>query len=93
MNKEEAIDILKGWRDYNKKHKNMLLKADEIIEVQDTVLIYIEELENKLKTQTQNYHSAMADINWLIKTIERKKFYIPEYCGEFVAIEDLKEFF
>lgn len=54
MNKEEAIDILKGWRDYNKKHKNMLLKADEIIEVQDTVLNYIEELEHKLK-QAKKY--------------------------------------
>lgn len=41
----------------------------------DTVLNYIEELENKLKTQTENYLSAMEDINWFCgkrtgKTVE-----------------------
>ena len=30
----------------------------------DTVLSYIEELENKLKIQTENYNSAHEDINW-----------------------------
>ena len=64
MNNEEAIEYLKNY-----KYDN------EVRQAIDTVLNYIEELENKLEIQTQNYHSAMKDINWFCgkrtgKTVE-----------------------
>lgn len=45
---EEAKEIFKGWLEFNKKNKNILEKADVIIEVQETLLQYIDELEKKL---------------------------------------------
>ena len=61
---EEAIEYLKNY-----KYDN------EVRQAIDTVLAYIEELENKLKIQTENYNSAYEDINWLCgkrngKTVE-----------------------
>lgn len=43
---EEAKEIFKGWLEFNKKNKNILEKADVIIEVQETLLQYIDELEH-----------------------------------------------
>ena len=49
MNEEEkkAIETLKSWKDYNIKNKNKLLKADEIINVQETILNLIEKLQKE----------------------------------------------
>lgn len=49
MNEEEkkAIEILKSWKNYNVKHKNKLLQANEIINVQETLLNLIEKLQKE----------------------------------------------
>jgi hypothetical protein len=49
MNEEEkeAVEILKEWKDYNIRNKNILLKADEIINVQETILNLIEKLQKE----------------------------------------------
>lgn len=43
-NIEEAIEIMQHWIDYEKKNKGKINKADELIEVQETIL---KELEKK----------------------------------------------
>lgn len=45
MKPKEAIEIFKHWTDYNKVNKDKINRADELIEVQETILNYIEELE------------------------------------------------
>ena len=47
MNEEEkkAIETLKSWKDYNIRNKNKLLRADEIIKVQETILNLIEKMK------------------------------------------------
>ena len=51
MTEEEAIEIMKHWVDYEKENKNKINKADELIEVQETVLKLLqtkqEEIEKK----------------------------------------------
>lgn len=49
MNEEEkkAIETLKGWKDYNIRNKNILLRADEIINIQETILNLIEKLQKE----------------------------------------------
>lgn len=56
--KIEQVDVRAGYNILKTKHK--LIKEKDLI----IVLAYIEELENKLKIQTENYNSAHEDINW-----------------------------
>lgn len=46
MDIEQAIETMQHWIDYEKKNKDKINKADELIEVQETIL---KELENKDK--------------------------------------------
>lgn len=71
MTEEEAIKKFKSWLDYNKQYKNMLLNADEVIEVQETVLKLLqtkqEEIEKRdkqifnLEKECQQNYDAMMD--------------------------------
>lgn len=65
MNEEEkkAIETLKSWKDYNIKNKNKLLEADEIINVQETILNLIEKLQKEneeLKQDRNNNYQMIA---------------------------------
>lgn len=48
---EEAISTMKHWIDYEKENKDKINKADELIEIQETVLSMLQEQqeENKKK--------------------------------------------
>lgn len=47
MTEEESIEIFKNWLEYNKKHKNILIEADKIIAVQETILNLIQKLQEE----------------------------------------------
>lgn len=53
LEEKKAIETFKSWKDYNIRNKNKLLKADEIIKVQETILNLIKKLqkENELLLQ------------------------------------------
>lgn len=48
---EEAISTMQHWIDYEKRNKDKIQKADELINIQDTVLSMLQEQqeENKKK--------------------------------------------
>ena len=62
MTDKEAVDILKGWLDYNKRNKNILREADKIIAVQETVLNLIENQLNRL-TELEKIEEAHRELN------------------------------
>ena len=45
MDIEQAIETMQHWIDYEKKNKDKINKADELIEVQETILKEKEELK------------------------------------------------
>lgn len=65
MTEEEkkAIETFKSWKDYNIRNKNKLLKADEIMKVQETILNLIEKLQKEneeLKQDRNNNYQMIA---------------------------------
>lgn len=79
MSEEElkAIEKLKGYLDYNKKHKNILLDADEVIQVQETVLNLIEKQQEKIdETKEEQYfliHKITSKIDYFDYEYKRAK--------------------
>lgn len=57
MKPKEVIEIFKRWMDYNKVNKDKINRADELIEVQETILDYIEELELQVQLGGGEYNS------------------------------------
>lgn len=57
MKPKEVIEIFKHWMDYNKVNKDKINRADELIEVQETILDYIEELELQVQLGGGEYNS------------------------------------
>ena len=47
MTEEKAIEIMKEWIEYEKANKNKINKADELIEVQETIVKALEK-KNKM---------------------------------------------
>lgn len=70
MNEEEkkAIETLKSWKDYNIRNKNKLLRADEIIKIQETILNLIE----KLQKENEEY-SKQLDLDYVYKNYISKQ--------------------
>ena len=45
----EAIETMQHWIEYEKKHKDEINKADELIHIQDTVLSLIKEQQEEIE--------------------------------------------
>ena len=45
----ESIETMQHWIEYEKKHKDEINKADELIHIQDTVLSLIKEQEEEMQ--------------------------------------------
>lgn len=72
MTEEKAIEIMKEWIEYEKANKNKINKADELIEVQETMVKALEkknkiidviagyiatlDIEEDICSKTQNEH-------------------------------------
>ena len=71
MELQEAKEILKDWIEYEKQNKDIINKANELIEVQETLLNYIEKAEKQLDLDyvDRNYVSK-EKIKEKIKRIE-----------------------
>ena len=69
MNEEEkkAIETLKSWKDYNIRNKNKLLRADEIIKIQETILNLIEKLQKENEEYSKQLDLDYVDKNYIPK--------------------------
>lgn len=70
----EAIETMQHWIEYEKKHKDEINKADELIHIQDTVLSLIKEHQEELKKQDRQI-DLMAE--WIEK---HTKYYDEDGC-------------
>lgn len=87
MNNEEAIEYLKNYKYDNEVKQAIDTVLDYIADLEKEnavkesnfkiVSAYNEELEKKLETQTQNYHSAMEDVNY--------------FCGNFIPKQKIRD--
>lgn len=90
MDIEEAIKIMQHWIDYEKKNKDKINKADELIEIQETIL---KELENKnkeidcLKNHVHYINCQKCGIEVRTKRSDRK------YCKNCAKIVNNKEWY
>ena len=63
---QESIEIFKSWIDFNKNNKNIVNKADKLIEVQENILSYIETLEqlpNKIRDKIKELKETADEDN------------------------------
>ena len=65
MSEEEkkAIEKLRDWKDYNIRNKNILLQANEIIKVQETILNLIEKLQKENEILKEEKSQAWEEWN------------------------------
>lgn len=61
-----AIKTLKSWKDYNVNRKEKVLRADEILEVQETILKLIERLQKENK-ELKEYTKILEEKNKILK--------------------------
>lgn len=54
---EKAKETMKHWIEYEKKNKDKINKANELINIQETLLQYIDQLENKVKELECDNHN------------------------------------
>ena len=64
MNLKEAIKTMEHWIEYEKNNKEKINKADELINIQETILNLIEKLQKENETK-EKIIDDMAD--WLYK--------------------------
>lgn len=72
---EKAIEEMNNWLNYNKKHKNMLLRADEIIKVQETILNLISNLQKEneeLKQDNSHQWEERCKLTFEIERLQKE---------------------
>lgn len=58
---KEAIETMQHWIEYEKQNKDKINKADELIEIQETVLNLIQEQEKEIEKYKKLYQKALDD--------------------------------
>ena len=86
MTKEqrEAIETMQHWIEYEKKHKDEINKADELIHIQDTVLSLIKEQEEEIEKKDKQIdlmaeYISKRDVE---EDICMKNKTNPDWCNE-----------
>lgn len=92
---KNAVEILKSWKNYNVEHKNILLQADEIISVQETILNLIDRLLKENEEYSKQLDLDYLDKNYILKQkvkdkIEELKKEKEEYYSEY-KIDELND--
>lgn len=83
-NIEEAIETMQHWIDYEKKNKDKINKADELIEVQETILKELEKKDkiiNKISEEVKEnlaFEKRLKRENIEPDSFNQGKFYISE---------------
>lgn len=66
---EEAKETMKHWVEYQEKNKDKINKADELISIQETLLKYIDQLENKVKELEKENITLKIDTRYYVEGI------------------------
>ena len=69
MNDKEAIKEMKNWIEYEKTNKEKIIKADELIEIQETILNLIENQKAEIEKTKQNYKNLIKHITILTESL------------------------
>lgn len=70
MTEEKAIEIMKDWIVFQKAHKEKINKADELIEIQETILKALEQKDKELAEERIKYISS--NLNNTIKQKQKE---------------------
>ena len=101
MTKEqrEAIETMQHWIEFEKKHKDEINKADELIHIQDTVLSLIkeqqkeiEEREKALYVEILENHNREELLKVKLKKKDKQIDLMAEYWSAGLAICDECEY-
>ena len=78
---KEAIETIQHWIEYEKQNKDKINKADELIEIQETVLNLIQEQEAEIQKKDDIVRRVINRLNNDIKRIRkaRAKNYYNDY--------------
>lgn len=92
MNEEEkkAIETLKSWKDYNIRNKNKLLRADEIIKIQETILNLIEKLQKEKEKLEEINNELEAEKNEAIRRYNFEAIPIKKVKDKIKKLSEIK---
>lgn len=80
---KEAIETMKRWIEYEKQNKDKINKANELIEIQETVLNLIQKQEktiNKLKRHNKELLRKLRNRVKEVKKLTKYSFYKKEFA-------------
>ena len=99
---KEAIETMQHWIEYAKQNKDKINKADELIEIQETVLNLIQEQEKEIKSLDKAIHDEILE-NYdkqelYKKQLQKKDNIIDELAKAFKqddvrSVEEIKQFY
>ena len=75
---KEAIETMQHWIEYEKQNKSKINKADELIEIQETVLNLVKDLQRKnfeLNQKNEYFAWLNKDLKDEIKKLKKEKKY------------------
>lgn len=52
---KQAIEVLKHWIKYEKENKEKIVKADELINIQETILALVDKQQKEIEELKENY--------------------------------------
>ena len=85
----EAIETMQHWIEYEKKHKDEINKADELIHIQDTVLSLIKEQEEEIEKKDKQIDLMAEMIDELSEYYTRYHGKNNEFCKEICIEKDI----
>ena len=85
---EEAISTMKHWIDYEKRNKDKIQKADELINIQETVLSMLQEQKEKIAKYEKIYKEY--DCYRWVKELDKKDKIINDAITE---VENIRQYF
>lgn len=99
---KEAVETMQHWIEYEKQNKDKINKADELIEIQETVLNLIQEQEKEIKSLDKAIHDEILE-NYdkqelYKKQLQKKDNIIDELAKAFKqddvrSVEEIKRYF
>ena len=85
---EEAISTMKHWIDCEKRNKDKIQKADELINIQETVLSMLQEQKEKIAKYEKIYKEY--DCYRWVKELDKKDKIINDAITE---VENIRQYF
>lgn len=80
---EEAIGTMQHWIDYEKRNKDKIQKADELIEIQETVLSMLQEQQEENKKKDKIINNAIVEIENI------RQYFSEDLQPEFIRVLEI----